>query len=293
MQRKKNSATRMEKVRTACAAIDTHVQELVEQMRQGKSENLVRYLEFSAQFHQYSFGNILLALAQRRDISRLAGMRQWNKVGRRVRSGEKGIMILAPMTVRKRKAEDSEEVTDKETEPATITFFKPVYVFDIRQTEGKPVPMMLHAAGNAAELVPALQACVREANIALEIAGSVGGSRSSHGASYGGRVQLRSDLDPADAFRTLAHEFAHEKLHWRGVEEGKTIYETEADATAFVVCRHFGITCDTSDYLLLYDSSPKLVLQRLETIRRTANETIVAVTDQLPQQNARLNTGVD
>ena len=106
----------MEKVRTACAAIDTHVQELVEQMRQGKSENLVRYLEFSAQFHQYSFGNILLALAQRRDFSRLAGMRQWNKVGRRVRSGEKGIMILAPITVRKRKAEDSEEEDDKETE---------------------------------------------------------------------------------------------------------------------------------------------------------------------------------
>ncbi len=95
---------RVTKIKEARETIEQHLQELLEEMRQGKSESLLRYLNFCAQFHRYSFGNIVLALSQRPNITRLAGLKQWNKVGRHVRAGEKGIMILAPITVKRRSA---------------------------------------------------------------------------------------------------------------------------------------------------------------------------------------------
>jgi hypothetical protein len=115
----------------------------------------------------------------------------------------------------------------------------------------------------------------------LEELDRVPGSHSAHGASYGGRIVIRNDLDPPEAFRTLAHELSHEWIHQHRSgspkEPNKTIRETEADATAFVVCRHFGVQCDSADYLLLYDSEPKLLLDRLETVRHTAARIIDAI----------------
>ncbi len=280
--------TRADKVRQAKQTLEEHVQSLAEQMRQGKSENLIRYLEFSAQFHHYSFGNILLAICQRSGITRLAGLRQWNKLGRRVKAGERGMMILAPMAVWNRPKEEAEPASEEETIESEreetrekVTIFKPVYVFDVSQTEGAELPALVLATGDADTVLPALKEAVREADIALEELDWTPGSATAHGASYGGRIVIRRDLNSAEAFLTLAHEFAHELLHWpkdgtseasRGVgkEPNKTIRETEAEAAAFVVCRHFGITANASDYLLLYDSNSHVLLSRLETIRRTA-----------------------
>lgn len=90
-----------------------------------------------------------------------------------------------------------------------------------------------------------------------------------------------NDLDAAEGFRTLAHELAHEKLHWQGEREAKTIRELEADATAFVVCRHFGLHADSAAYWLLYDATTEVLLQRLETVRRTAAEIIGLIEDEL------------
>jgi antirestriction protein ArdC len=266
-------------------------------MAQGKSDRLLRYLEFSARFHSYSFGNLLLILLQFPDATRVAGLRQWNKLGRHVRAGEKGIMILAPMTVRKRVEKESgfpAEVPARSSDPDVeaaderITLFKPVYVFDVSQTEGRELPTLLQATGDVSDCYPALQRAVRDAGIALELVDSIPGSASAEGISCGSRIAIRNDLDPPEAFRTLAHEFAHELLHWpkdgtsepsRGVgkEPSRTIRETEADAAAFVVCRHFGVTCDSADYLLLYDSDERLLLERLETIRHTAATIIDAI----------------
>lgn len=277
-----------EKVRQACQTIDNHIRDLAEQMRAGKSEQLLRYLEFAARFHHYSFRNILLALSQRDDITQLAGVRRWNELGRRVKQGEKGIMILAPMTVRKKHPSDKPTNPEAdEDEPKTVTFFKVVYVFDVLQTEGAPVPSFINTSGDASALHPAVMNAIREENIGLEFAPNIPGCPGAYGASYGGRIIIRADLDPAEGFRTMVHEFAHEKLHKQGEKESKTIRETEADATAFVVCRHFGLQCDTSDYLLLYDATPKILLERFETIRTTAGKIISAIGEWLPEEAAQ------
>lgn len=281
-------SARTEKVREAGKMLDEHIRDLAQQMERGKSEQLIRYLEFASNFHSYSFGNLMLILCQKPESTRVAGLRQWNRLGRRVRPGEKGIMILAPMNVRRKSDAqldsasesggcDSEEDKDGER----ITIFKPVYVFDVSQTEGTELPSLLDATGDAGSAFPALKVAVRNCGIVLEELNHTPGSNSAHGASYGGRIVIRDDLDPPEAFRTLAHEFAHELLHWpkNGApkEPNKTIRETEADATAFVVCRHFGVECDSSDYLLLYDAEPKLLLDRLETVRHTAARIIDAI----------------
>jgi len=92
------------------------------------------------------------------------------------------------------------------------------------------------------------------------------------------------DLGPADALRTLVHECAHENLHWNQKDQDQIIEETEADAVAYIVCKHFGIQCDTADYLLLYHSTPEILLSRLETIRKTAHQIITAIDAETPAE---------
>lgn len=276
-----SSCTRVERVREAHAVLDGHLQALAEEMRQGKSEALLRYLEFTARFHHYSFRNLLLILAQKPEATRVAGLRLWNKLGRFVKPGEKGIMILAPMVVKKRQEPDQTPSSSEEAEAAALTLFKVVYVFDISQTDGADPPALLNTSGDGDGFYPALQCAVKRAGITLEIVERVPGCNSAQGASYGGRIAVRDDLDPAEGFRTLAHELAHEKLHWQGEKESKTVRELEADATAFVVCRHFGLHADSADYLLLYDATPEVLMGRLETVRRTAAEIIALVEEEL------------
>lgn len=110
--------------------------------------------------------------------------------------------------------------------------------------------------------------------IKLEYVDFVPGNPGARGASCGGRILIRSNQDPAEEARGLLHEWAHELLHWSGSKDGCRIEETEADAIAFVVCRHFGLDCDASDYLLLHDSNPRILLARLERIRLTASRMI-------------------
>lgn len=275
---------RAAKVKQAKEKLDGYINELAEQMKQGKSENLIKYLEFSAQLHQYSFGNILLALFQKSDISRLAGIKTWNKLGRYVCAGEKGIMILAPMEVKKRKNKhgsenDGEEDNKDDSAEAVeyITLFKPVYVYDISQTTGKDLPSLIHAKGDVSAIQPILENIVRNAGITVEYVDCIPFGMGARGASHKGKISILKTMEPSDIFRALVHEFAHEKLHWKEEKMERRIRETEADATAFVVCRHFGIKSDTSDYLLIYDSSPKILLERLENIRQTAADIIEAI----------------
>jgi hypothetical protein len=63
-------------------------------------------LAAAGRFHQYSFGNVLLILAQNPEETRVAGYRTWQSIGRQVRKGERGIQILAPVTYRPREGSD-------------------------------------------------------------------------------------------------------------------------------------------------------------------------------------------
>jgi antirestriction protein ArdC len=86
------------------------IEQLVEALNAGYSEGLTRYLGAVAKFRAYSFLNVLLILKQCPNAGRVAGYRTWQSLGRQVKKGEKGIMILAPMF---RKTEGKKDETDK------------------------------------------------------------------------------------------------------------------------------------------------------------------------------------
>ena len=82
------------------------VQYLVESLASGHSEVLTEYLSTMARFHDYSFGNIMLIARQKPTATNVAGVRTWNSLGRFVKRGEKGILILAPMVGYRRSRQD-------------------------------------------------------------------------------------------------------------------------------------------------------------------------------------------
>src|SRR6185369_1164061 len=84
---------------------------LVQSLESGHSEVLTHYLGAMARFHTYSFGNVMLIARQKPDATNVAGIRTWNSLGRFVRRGEKGILILAPM-VGSRRSRQNEIATE-------------------------------------------------------------------------------------------------------------------------------------------------------------------------------------
>ena len=94
---------------------------LVQSLEAGQSEVLTQYLAAMARFHTYSFGNVMLIARQKPEATNVAGIRTWNSLGRFVKRGEKGILILAPMVGKHRKSGDEEQAEDaKETESKAV-----------------------------------------------------------------------------------------------------------------------------------------------------------------------------
>jgi hypothetical protein len=118
------------------------VNHLVAALESGQSEVLTQYLNAMARFHDYSFGNMMLIARQNAQATHVAGVRTWNSLGRFVRKGEKGILILAPMIGRKKTDGTAESTADAKDATAQLYGFRAVYVFDISQTEGKELPTL-------------------------------------------------------------------------------------------------------------------------------------------------------
>jgi len=245
---------------------------LVRALESGHSEVLTQYLAAMARFHNYSFGNVMLIARQKPDATHVAGLRTWNSLGRFVRRGEKGILILAPMVGNKRNSKlETEPQTEDAKETARLLGFRAVYVFDISQTEGKDLPEFTEVQGDVTGYHERLIKFVEAHNIELKYSEEIAPAK---GLSHGGKITLLSGMKPAEEFSTLVHEIAHEMLHRteRRSITTKTIRETEAEATAFVVCQAIGLATGTAsqDYIQLYHGDAKLLLESLEVVQRTA-----------------------
>ncbi|MFQ5480403.1 MAG: ArdC family protein, partial [Thermodesulfobacteriota bacterium] len=121
------------------------VKEYQEKMMEGvqkvlESGEFKEFLAFGAKFRNYSFGNTLLIWSQNSEASHVAGFRTWKSLGRWVKKGEKGIVIFAPMIKGKNKKDKKADAGDKDD--GFLIGFKAVYVYDLSQTEGEPIPEM-------------------------------------------------------------------------------------------------------------------------------------------------------
>ena len=207
----------------------------VEQLRQaleaGHSERLKEYLAAMARFRRYSWGNIMLIASQKPNATHVAGFHAWHKLGRFVKKGEKGILILAPII---RKKAEGVGATERD-ESSVAVGFRAAYVFDISQTDGQPLPEIGSVNGDPRDYRERLANFVAGQGIALEYSEEIAPAR---GTSSGGKITLLPGQCPAEEFATLAHEVAHEMMHRdeRRSSTTKRIRETEAEAVAFVVC---------------------------------------------------------
>ena len=242
--------------------IGTAVTGLAESLAAGQSAQLRAYLAAMARFHRYSLGNVLLIHMQCAQASHVAGYNAWRKLGRQVRRGARGIRILAPVVYRAAERDDSAE---------RVVAFKTACVFDVSQTDGRPLPAPAEVQGDPGRYLERLKRWAAASGVNIEYVRTLGGAE---GASCGGRILLRAGLSAAAECAVLAHELAHEALHkGRGSAlPSRTVRETEAEAVAFVVCQAIGLETGTamSDYIQIYDGNRATLLASLERIQRTA-----------------------
>ena len=256
---------------TAKEMIAANVQSLIEQLEAGHSDALTAYLNAMSRFHSYSFGNVLEIARQRPEATRVAGMYAWNQLGRRVKKGEKGIRILAPIIgiKRKRDEEADKDITKKNTR--VLVGFRNAYVFDVEQTDGPDLPAMREVYGDVGENHDRLVSFIERQGIELVFTEKIA---PALGMSYGGRIAILPGQSKAETFATLLHELAHEMLHKaeRRTTTTKVVRETEAEAIAFVVGKAVGLEVGTAsaDYIALYHGNASLLIESLEVIQQTS-----------------------
>jgi antirestriction protein ArdC len=178
-------------------------------------------------------------------------MYAWNQLGRRVKKGEKGIRILAPIIGIKRKKDEEAEKDITKQNTRVLVGFRNAYVFDVSQTDGTELPTMREMRGTVGENRDRILSFIKEQGIELVFTEKIA---PALGMSYGGRIAILPGQSKAETFATLVHELGHEMLHKaeRRTTTTKTVRETEAEAIAFVVGKAVGLEAGTAsaDYVV-------------------------------------------
>lgn len=205
------------------------------------------WLTAQARFHQYSYGNVLLISAQKPDATQVAGYRKWNDFGRYVKKGERGIAILAPM-FRYEKRRDVD--TGKERSVPILTTFRTVFVFDVSQTDGEPLPEIARdLQGDSNGLLDALLDVAIAEGIPVS-EDTLPGEVKGYWSPSDRRIVLAKDVSEAQRAKTLAHELAHAIFDHHYHVEGRETAELEAESVAYVVSAASGL--DTGAYSFEY-----------------------------------------
>ena len=288
------------------------VQELTDKLEQGlqdlfNSDSYRNYLSTMSKFHNYSFNNTLLIAMQKPDVTLVAGYKAWQKnFERHVNKGEKAIRILAPAPYKIKEERDKidpvtqELLLDKDGNPQkeeveiTIPAFRAVSVFDLSQTDGKPIPELaakelLSDVEGYQDMIKAIEA-ISPVPIELE---EIAGDSKGYYDRVAKRIAVQENMSESQTLKTMIHEVAHSKLHSKEVEQDEQMKkdrntkEVEAESVAYTVCQHFGI--DTSDYSFGYIAGwssgrdTKELRFSMDTIRRTASELITGIEEQLQE----------
>ena len=260
------------------------VQDLTDKLERGltelfNSDSYKNYLSTMSKFHNYSFNNTLLIAMQKPEASLVAGYNAWQKnFGRHVNKGEKAIRILAPVPYKiKEEREKVDPVTQeimidrdgnpqKEEVEITIPAFRAVSVFDVSQTDGKPIPELetkelLSDVDGYQDMIHAVEA-VSPVPIEME---EIDSGAKGYFDREARRIAVQENMSESQTLKTMIHEVAHSKLHTK---------EVEAESIAYTVCQHFGV--DTSEYSFGYIAGwssgrdTKELKSSMDTIRRTA-----------------------
>ncbi|OPZ16103.1 MAG: hypothetical protein BWZ04_03202 [Firmicutes bacterium ADurb.BinA205] len=228
-----------------------------------------------SKFTNYSAGNCILIMLQKPEASLVAAFGKWKQLGRTVNKGEKGIAILAPMTFRNKQSDVEDEEGQDEAETRTLGFRK-VYVFDVSQTSGEPVPEYVSDLDEdiEEEHVEAVISAVRSVTgLPVDVENISGGAKGYYSHSEQ-RIVIQAGLSGAQAVKTAIHECAHALLHdpdknLPTADTTRSDKEVQAESVAYIVASRYGL--DTSEYSFPYIASWSHGKQ-LEQLNRFLNE---------------------
>ena len=292
-----------DRIKEITAGIEQGIKELFE------SDRYRKYLTTMSRFHKYSLNNVMLIHSQRPDATLVAGFNKWkNSFGRHVKKGEKGIQILAPtpykIKVEKEKLDPDTKLPmiDENGDPVTeekevsIPMFKVVSVFDVSQTEGKPLPQLAYSLSGAVEHYEEfMEALKRTSTVPIKVEHTdknVDGYFDLTGQS----ITIQAGMSEVQTVCAVIHEIAHSRLHnydhmTEVADDGETLLapaekdrhteEVEAESIAYAVCQYFGIETSENSfgYIASWSQGKELKELRssLEVINRTSSELISGI----------------
>ncbi len=270
-----------------------------------QSDRYKQYLQVMSRFHRYSVNNTILIYMQNPNASHVAGYKKWEKnFGRHVKRGEKGIQIIAPTPFKKKVEEEKLDPETKapmlnedgtvmmEEKEITVPMYRVVSVFDVSQTDGKPLPKLAaDLRGDVRYYSVFMEALRRTSPVPMDIA-ALPPNIDGYFNAEAQEIKLRDGMSETQTFCASIHEITHATIHndekqrMAAQVEGKDppkpksrqTEEIEAESVAYAVCQYYGI--DTSPnsfgYLAGWSEGKDLSELRdsLETINKTAGKLI-------------------
>lgn len=249
-----------ERLQEITASIEGGIKELFQ------SEKYAQYLQTMSRFHRYSVNNQMLIYMQKPGATLVAGFNKWrDQFGRNVMKGEHGIKIIAPTPYKKKIEQEKLDPDTKlpmldadgkvivEEKTVQIPMYRPVTVFDVSQTEGKPLPELAsNLTGNVENYEAFMEALRRSSPVPISIE-VMSGKMDGYFDLEHQDIALRKGMSEVQTVSAAIHEIAHALLHNRAkeqeapnpnwkvvmVSEGGTKhdlsagFENEAEATAF------------------------------------------------------------
>ena len=293
--------TNRERLQEITAGIEQGIKELFE------SEKYMRYLSVMSKFHRYSVNNTMLIYMQKPEATLVAGFNKWkNQFARHVKKGEHGITIIAPTPYKKKIEEmkrdpdthapilDADGKAVMEEKEIEIPMFRPVKVFDVSQTDGKPLPELASSlSGTVPHYEAFLEALRRSAPVPIEFE-PMSADMDGYFSSDRQRIAIREGMSEVQIVSATVHEIAHSKLHNRQKMQetsaagdntadqpkpkDRNTEEVEAESISYAVCQYFGIQTGENSfgYIASWSKGKELKELRasLETINKTSCELI-------------------
>ena len=215
-----NKPTNRERLREITDGIEQGIKELFE------SEKYMRYLSVMSRFHRYSVNNTMLIYMQKPDATLVAGYNKWkDQFERHVKKGEHGITIIAPTPYKKKIEEQKLDpdtkapILDKDGKIVTeekeieIPMFRPVKVFDVSQTDGKPLPELASSlSGNVPNYEAFMEALRRSALVPITFEAMAADTDGYFSADHQ-KIAIRQGMSEVQTVSATVHEIAHSKLH--------------------------------------------------------------------------------
>ena len=277
------------------------LKEITERIEQGVKEvftsgKYADYLRTMSRFTRYSVNNRLLIYSQNPHASHLAGYQAWQtKFERHVVKGAKGITIIAPTPFKKKIEQEKLDPDTKlpmldengdvmtEEKEIKIPMFKPVTVFDVADTDGKPLPVLAETLVGDVQNYDVFMEALRRSSPVPILFEPMNAGMDGYFSLAEQNIHLREGMSEIQTVCAAVHEITHAKLHNRDAEEQKShrVEEIEAESVAYSVCAYYGIETDANSfgYLANYTQGKSIAELKasLDLIAKTADELITDI----------------